>query len=85
MLYEKFYYNLIYFVNIFWGKKGFWKLVFKFFFGKREGSIRWSLLDEVWIVICKDSYYYRVGFINNINEILFNMLIFMWDLLEVFR
>lgn len=64
------------------GKKGRRKSVPKFFLGKREG-IRWSLSDEVWTATCKDSYHYRMGPINNINETPSNTPISMWDSLEV--
>lgn len=67
------------------GEKGRRKSVPKFFLGKREGSIRWSLSDEVWTATCKDSYHYRVGPINNINETPSNTPISMWDSLEVSR
>lgn len=67
------------------GKKGRRKSVPKFFLGKREGSFRWSLSDEVWTATCKDSYHYRVGPINNINETPSNTPISMWDSLEVSR
>lgn len=67
------------------GKKGRRKSVPKFFLGKREGSFRWSLSDEVWTATRKDSYHYRVGPINNINETPSNTPISMWDSLEVSR
>lgn len=43
MLYEKFYYNLVYFVNIFWGKKDVENWLFLSFFLVREKVV----LDEV--------------------------------------
>lgn len=42
MLYEKFYYNLVYFVNIFWGKKDVENWFLSFFLVREK-----VVLDEV--------------------------------------